>query len=1201
MKKILALTTLNNTIVLKDAVEKIRGEYGNIVEVKKIYFDDYENPDVSLKPIEEEIESSDIILVDIRGDIRVGRELPHILEGKDKTIVVLVGGSQHIFALTKMGRFEGKRIFKPEREKEFNVHTYVKAKKFSDLTKKLGRIVPFGMLKDMRNWVLAQEYYVQGDAENLKNLLLFLLKDYAGVKEIKKVPPPKAMPPYGLYVPGDGLCEELEEYKRKIGYDSKKPTIGILLYGGMHFYDTKPIADALYDYLKNDANLLFVFSSVEHNIDAINKYLRNIDLFLNLQYFRIHGGPYGGEPEPTYKFFKEVNVPLIIGLRSYETDIDKWGESKQGLNPLEIILGVTLPELDGGIEPIFVSGLQSFDDPILGKVKRQVVIPDRIEKLGERIKRWLNLRSKPNSEKKVAIITYNYPPGEENLASAGYLDVFESLKVFLKKLKEQGYKVNIPDMNLKDLFLSSGIVNCPNYNKSSGERISVDEYISWFKSLPKSVQNDMVNHWGEPPGDIMVDRDNILIPGITLGNIFMGIQPSRGVHEDPEKAYHDKDLPPHHQYLAYYFFLEKKFQADAIIHFGMHGTLEFTKGKEVALSSECFPDILIGTMPHIYYYWIGNTSESTIAKRRSYAICISHASPPMKSSGLYEKYIVLEDLLNQFEENRDDKTFEMIKETANELYLPSEPSKLRKELYRMKRRLIPYGLHIMDRKQQKEELVDYLLGVLRIDREFPSILKLLARGKGLTWDNIKDTQMADELENEAKNVIRNLLNNKKIPEWLPEGYKEFVEDIVSRVQNYSESEALLNALEGKYIFPARGGDPVRDPEVYPSGRAMYAFDPRLVPTVSAEARGKKAADLLIESYLKKYSKYPESVGIVLWGFETMKTGGDTIATILSLLGVKIRHKKSPWFKELEIIPLEELKRPRIDVIITICGIFRDTFGTHIDLLNRAVQMVAQLDEPPEKNYVRKHYLERKEKLGDFALARIFGPSPTEYATSMRTLVESSSWKDEKDLVKSYDESMCYAYLNGRIERNDSAFSSALKTVDIVTQERDNTEYEVTDLDHYYEFLGGLSRSVQDKKGEKADIQVIDSTEEDVVVEDLKIVIERATRTRTLNPLWIEGMLKHDFHGAKKIKDRVEYLLAFAATTGKVENWIFDEVANRLIFDEEMREKLQQNNPYAALKIGELLIESEKRGYWKAEKEKLKQLQNIILNMEGDIE
>lgn len=252
----------------------------------------------------------------------------------------------------------------------------------------------------------------------------------------------------------------------------------------------------------------------------------------------------------------------------------------------------------------------------------------------------------------------------------------------------------------------------------------------------------------------------IVIPGIILGNVFLGIQPSRGVHEDIDKAYHDKELPPHHQYLAYYLFLEIFFEVDALIHFGMHGTLEFTKGKEVALSTECFPDILVGNMPHIYYYWIGNTSESTIAKRRSYALCISHASPPMKSSELYEKYIVLEDLLNQYKENKDEKTLEMIKETAHEIHLPHSPEELRRELHKMKRRLIPYGLHIMDKKPVNEEIVDYLLGVLRIDREYPSILKLIAKRKGVEWGKIKDMKIADEIEAQAKEII------KRIPDGL---------------------------------------------------------------------------------------------------------------------------------------------------------------------------------------------------------------------------------------------------------------------------------------------------------------------------------------------------------------------------------------------------------------------------------------------------
>ncbi len=1205
--KILALTTTNDTLDLKEAVEKIRKDYGDIFAIKKVFLDEFENPELSLEPIKEEIENSDIILVDIRGDCRIARELPMMLEGKEKTVAVLLAGSQQIWKLTRMGKFKGEMIFRGE-EKQFDINAYIKAKKFSELAKNLGKLLPFGTLKDMRNWILAQQYYSAGDSENLKNLILLMLKEYGDVKEIKEIPPPRILE-YALYLPGKGFVEEIEEYKRLLPYDAKKPTIAVLIYAGLHFNECKVMADAVYEHLKEDANLIFIASKVEKNIDSIRRYLKglNIDLFLNLQYFRIHGGPYGGEPEVTYKLLQNLDVPLLIGLRAYATEVEEWKKSKEGLNPLEVVIGVTLPELDGAVEPIFIGGMESFEDQVLGKGKKLKVLEDRVEKLAERIRSWIALRKIPNSEKRIAIITYNYPPGEENLASAGYLDVFESIRIFLEKLRDRGYKVEVPKMSLKDLFLSSGIVNSPNYLQKSGIRIPVEKYLAWFRTLPKSVQEKVVKHWGEPPGNVMVDGKDIFIPGLILGNVFLGVQPSRGVHEDPDKVYHDKDLPPHHQYLAFYFFLEKEFRANAIIHFGMHGTLEFTKGKEIALSSECFPDILIGRIPHIYYYWIGNPSEdwignpseATIAKRRSYALCISHASPQMKTSDLYGKYLVLEDLLNQYDENKDEKTLETIKEIAKELHLPEETFELRKELYRMKRRLIPYGLHIMDREWSKEECVDYLLGVLRVDREFPSILRLIAEQKGLDWDKIRGSRYAEEIEREAKDVIKDILSENQ-PKWLPAGYGAFVKSIVERIQKSSESESLLKALEGRYILPARAGDPIRDPDVYPSGRAMYAFDPRQIPTVAAEIRGRKAAEMLIDSYLKKHGRYPESVGIVLWGFETMKTGGDTIATILALLGVRLKHK-NPWFKELELIPIEELGRPRIDVLITICGIFRDTFGTHIELINRAIEMVANAEEPIEKNYVRKHYLQLKEELKDFALARIFGPSPTEYATSMRTLVESGAWRNEEELVKSYDDSMSYAYFKKRIEKNEMAFSSLLKLIDVVTQERDNTEYEVTDLDHYYEFLGGLSRSVQEKKGEKAEILVVDSTEEDLVVEDLRISIERATRTRLLNPRWIEGMLKHDFHGAKKVKDRVEYLLAFAATTGKVENWIFDEVAEKLVFDEEMRKKLQQNNPYATMKMCELLLEAERRGYWKVEEEKLKKLQSVILSLESEME
>lgn len=1207
MKQILALTTINNTLSLKDAVEKIKKEHGDLVKIRKVYLEEYEDPTVSLNDIENSINESDIVIVDIRGDIRLVRKLPVLLQGKNKTVVVTVWGSPQILSMTSMGHFNGNEVIKTFYEHGLDLDQIIRYHKKKELPEKMEELLEAEVRDDMELWLKSLEYYSQNDSINLKNFILFLLKHFTGVDSLGEIPEPVPQPLYGLYLPYQGIYQDINEYKKRMNYDGNLPTVGILFYGGMHFDDTRPMADALFEHLREDTNVLVVFSHVEKNIEAINEYLKDIDLFINLQYFQINGGPYGGSPEPTLKYFQEVDAPYLLSLRGYETDVHEWQRGEHDLSPLEIILGVTMPELDGAIEPLFTSGLETIEDPELGRVKIIKVLPDRVEKQAERIRKWLNLRKKDNKDKKIAILTYNYPPGEENLAGAGYLDVFASMEKFLNELADAGYQLELPDEKLKDLFLKEGILNSPKYHQKTGIRIPKDDYLSWFQELPEEVQKSVISLWGEPPGEIMVDLDEIIIPGVLRGNVFLGAQPSRGVHENLENTYHNKELPPHHQYLAYYYYLEHIYGADALIHFGMHGTLEFTPGKQVGLSSSCFPDLLIGSLPHIYYYWVGNTSESTIAKRRSYAQCISHASPPMKSSGLYEDYLNLEELINQYHDNDDEKTLKIIEEKAQKLHLPSSTDEISIELYRMKKRLIPHGLHILDTKPNNEELIDYLLGVLRIDREYPSLLKLLAlddetdRTYKVEKHPGTGSLLKSELEDEAKKVILSIIKKDNVPSYLPEGYNEFVEGIVSNINDSKEAEGLLKAMDGKFITPSRGGDPIRDPEVYPTGRAMYAFDPRQIPTVAAETRGQQAAELLINSYLEEHGTYPQRVGIVLWGFETLKTGGDTISTILALLGMRIKHQKGAWFKNIEVIPLEVLGRPRIDVTITICGIFRDTLATHIDFINRAIRRVTRLEESPEDNYPRKHYLEDEEELGDLAMARVFGPAPAEYATSMRTMVENGNWEDEEELVESYQDSMKYAYQEGNITESSEALNRALSRVDLVTQERDNTEYEVTDLDHYYEFLGGLARTIESTRGEKADILVVDSTEEEVQVEGLSQTIRRASRTRLLNPSWIDGMLKHEFHGAQKVKDSLEYLMGFAATTGQVENWLFDEAAYKLLFDEEMRERIQENNPYAAVKMGEILLETERRGYWEADEDKIKKLRDLVVKMDAEVE
>ena len=620
------------------------------------------------------------------------------------------------------------------------MESYVKAKKFSELTKRIGSVIPFGKLKDMRNWVIAQEYYSNYGKENLKGLLLFLLREYGRVK-IKSVPPPEKALDFGIWWPSKGFFSELAEFQRETRWDPAKPKIGIFFYGQMHFQDCVPAVEEFIARIGDRANVIPVFSRVEYNLEAISKYFLSgdapaIDLVVNLQYFRRHGGPYGGTPEPTYELLQKLNVPVLIGFHLYSTEIEEWRRTTK-VNPLEVVLGTVLPELDGCIEPLIIAGLSTLDtDESIGtEVKESKAIPERVGKLAERTLRWINLREKPNKDKKIAILLYDYPPGEANIGTAGYLDSLASLEIFLRKLAASGYSVEMPAGKLLDTLISHGVVNSPRFTTlSRTTAVSLEQYAGWYSELPLEVQHELEQHWGRPPGEVMVSDNALLIPGVVLGNVFVGLQPSRGVHEDLEKAYHDKDLPPHHQYICLYKWLEKEFNADALIHLGMHGTLEFTKGKEVPLSEKCYPDILIGNIPHLYYYWVGNTSESTIAKRRGYAVTVSHASPSTAGSDLYGAYLELEDLITEHDraEDRDkERLQQLIWETAKELHLDAaDLQTLGRLLYRLKRRLIPKGLHIMDSKLEGESLVTYLTSVIRLGREVPSLHGILAERHG---------------------------------------------------------------------------------------------------------------------------------------------------------------------------------------------------------------------------------------------------------------------------------------------------------------------------------------------------------------------------------------------------------------------------------------------------------------------------------------
>jgi cobaltochelatase CobN len=431
---------------------------------------------------------------------------------------------------------------------------------------------------------------------------------------------------------------------------------------------------------------------------------------------------------------------------------------------------------------------------------------------------------------------------------------------------------------------------------------------------------------------------------------------------------------------------------------------------------------------------------------------------------------------------------------------------------------------------------------------------------------------------------------------------EYARDLAARIKSSDELGSLLQALSGRYVEPRVAGDPIRTPEVFPVGSHGYAFDPRLIPSKAAYAKGARLAEDLLRRYRERYGRYPEAVALVLWGFETAQTRGETVAMVLQLLGVRLIRERGPWAPRLEVIPVEQLGRPRVDVVVTICGFFREMFPNLITLIDEAVRMVASLDEPPEVNYVRKHYLEMKGKLGGEPLVRIFGPKPGTYGTRIPEFVEASSWSREDELAEVYLQDMSYGYgakVHG-VEARD-LFAEMLRRVDFVAQVRSTTEYDIADLDHYYEFLGGLRKAVEVLKGEKVEALWLDTTGEREVVRSAEEAIDFSARTRLLNPKWIEGMLSHGYDGAREIAKRVEYLLGHAALTGGVSDWVWDKVAETYVFNESVRRRLMESNPWALYEILRRLYEAYKRGYWKAREETIEDLINISAEVEALLE
>jgi magnesium chelatase subunit H len=717
---------------------------------------------------------------------------------------------------------------------------------------------------------------------------------------------------------------------------------------------------------------------------------------------------------------------------------------------------------------------------------------------------------------------------------------------------------------------------------------------------------------GPAPGRHQADGATIHVLGAHFGNVFVGVQPGFGYEGDPMRLLFEKGFAPTHAFSAFYRWLREDFGAHAVLHFGTHGALEFMPGKQAGMSGACWPDRLIGALPNLYLYAANNPSEGTIAKRRAAATLVSYLTPPIAQAGLYKGLLDLKSSLDRWRalppEAHDDRAgiVPLIQAQAAALELArTEPAwsvdadlrvaEVARQMLELEQTLIPHGLHVVGAAPTAAERVDMLLAVADAShgtRPAREVVEALVAGATPEQAAAVAAARADD---QLQTLLRELARTDKL----------LAED--------HEIPALLRALDGRYVRPAPGGDLLRTPAILPTGRNLHGFDPFRIPSAYAMRDGLLQTERLLARHKQDGHPLPESVALVLWGTDNLKTEGAPIAQALALIGARPRFDSYGRLAGAMLVPLEELGRPRIDVVTTLSGIFRDLLPLQTKLLAEASFLAAAADEPVEMNFVRKHALAYQSAHGcdlETAALRVFSNADGTYGANVNHLIDSSCWEDEDELAECYTRRKCFAYgRSGKPLAQAKLLQSVLADVQLAYQNLDSVELGVTTVDHYFDTLGGISRAVsRARRGspDAADLPVYigDQTQSGAgsgAVRTLSEQVALETRTRMLNPKWYEGMLKHGFEGVRQIETHVTNTMGWSATTGQVAPWVYQQLTQTFLLDAEMRERLARLNPAASVKVAHRLIEAHERKYWTPDDATLEALRRAGEELEDRLE
>ena len=1027
---------------------------------------------------------------------------------------------------------------------------------------KILKYIP-GKAQDLRAWFLVMQYWLGGSDTNIESMLRFLISRYCRIEAWQNcaAAPPEDYHEVGLYHPD--LPSKMTTDITELPVPQKPvATVGLLLMRSYVLSDDTAHYDAVIRSF--EANGLKVIPAFAGGLDArpaIEGYFQGtagvqIDAMVSLTGFSLVGGPAYNNSQAAIALLKNLDVPYIAAHPLEFQTLGQWANAEQGLGPIETTMLIALPELDGATCPTVFAGRHG-SEGCQGCLHKCQAAPqsramapchERIDSLAEKTLRAARLRQKRNHDKNVAIVLFGFPPNAGATGTAAYLDVFESLQNTLTQMKADGYDVALPETvaHLRAAVLEG---NAKQYGQDANVEaiVSAEEIV---RSTPPLKAIEAV--WGPAPGRVQSDGRGVFVLGVQLGKVFVGVQPAFGYEGDPMRLLFEKGFAPTHAFATFYLWMRNTFKADVVLHFGMHGALEFMPGKQAGLGAQDWPDRLMGEMPNVYLYASNNPSEASLAKRRSGAVTVTHLTPPLAQSGLYKGLSELKDSLTRWREmepddaqagdlealiNEQAAAVDMAGRKAEELWL---------NLLETEDALIPEGLHIVGKPFSDAARAGYL-GLL---------------------DGVAPDRHAQ---------------------------------VDQMLQEDHELPALMRALSGRFIAPVPGGDLIRSTDILPTGRNIHAFDPFRMPTEFACRDGFKQAQILLETH----PELPRSVALVLWGSDNIKSDGAPIAQALALMGAQPRFDSFGRLSGADLIPLSELGRPRIDVIMTLSGIFRDLLPLQTKLLAEAAFKAAQADEPLEMNFIRAHALKYAADMEvdlETAALRVFSNAEGAYGSNVTQLVDSSAFGDEDELADAYEARKSFAYgVNGKAHKNHSLLQKALKDVDLAYQNLESVELGVTTVDHYFDTLGGISRAIKRARGEEVAVYISDQTRGSGKVRTLSDQVALETRSRSLNPKFYEALLSHGSEGVRQIEAHVTNTLGWSATTGQVDSWVYQRISETFVLDEEMRNRLAKLNPTASSRMANRLLEASERAYWQPDSETLAALQSAADALEDHME